>query len=105
MGTTGRIPGGKRKGRGEAVKNNPYDIYEYADYVSLLSRAVEYYHNHNDDEQTEYYIERILEIPGRLEEMKARTSGLGWKIKERPELELPDEIEEYILELQRRRES
>lgn len=86
----------------EAVKNNPYDIYEYVDYVSLLSRAVEYYHNHNDDEQTEYYIERILEIPGRLEEMKARTSGLGWKIKDRPELELPDEIEEYILELQRR---
>lgn len=83
----------------EAVKNNPYDINEYADYVSLLSRAVEYYYNSHDEERTEYYIGKVLEIPGRLEEIETRTSKLGWRIKDKPELELPEEIKEYIHEL------
>ena len=83
-----------------AVKNNPYSIYEYVDYVSLLSRAVEYYSEKNDVKIVKVYVNQILELPDRLEDMKKRTSELGWRIKDQPELVLPKEVEDYISNLQ-----
>ena len=83
-----------------AVKNNPYAIYEYVDYVSLLSRAVEYYSEKNDVKIAKVYVNQILELPDRLEDMKKRTSELGWRIKDQPELVLPKEVEDYISNLQ-----
>lgn len=83
-----------------AVKNNPYAIYEYVDYVSLLSRAVEYYSEKNDVENAKDYVDKVLEIPAKLEDMERRTSELGWRIKDQPELVLPKEVEDYISNFQ-----
>lgn len=78
----------------KAIQYNPYSIREYVDYVSLLSRGIE------SGEKKELCVETLLEIPNRLKELKNRTSRLGWKIKDRPETELPEEIQAYILQFQ-----
>lgn len=79
-----------------AVENNPYALYEYVDYVSLLSRAVDWSRLRNDRKMAAYYEKCMREIPQRLEALKERTSPLGWKIRDLPETELPQEITEYI---------
>ncbi len=68
--------------------------------MSLLSRAVEYYSEKNDVKIAKVYVNQILELPDRLEDMKKRTSELGWRIKDQPELVLPKEVEDYISNLQ-----
>lgn len=90
---------GMIKYKENAVKNNPYAIYEYIDYVSLLSRAVEYYGEKNDMKNAEVYVHKILDIPDMLADMGERTSELGWRIKDKPELVFPKEIEDYISNL------
>ena len=68
--------------------------------MSLFCRAVEYYSEKNDVKIAKVYVNQILELPDRLEDMKKRTSELGWRIKDQPELVLPKEVEDYISNLQ-----
>ena len=79
-----------------AIEKNPYALYEYVDYVSLLSRAAETCRQEGDTEGMAYYAERVREIPGRLRELETRTSPLGWKIRDLPETELPEDVTAYI---------
>lgn len=76
----------------KAIVNNPYTIYEYENYVSLLSRAID----ETDGQERNIYIEKLLEIPQMLEKQKEKTGELGWKIKDSPELELSEEFQLYI---------
>ena len=45
-------------------------------------------------------VDKVLEIPAKLEDMERRTSELGWRIKDQPELVLPKEVEDYISNFQ-----
>lgn len=83
----------------QALYNNPYALYEYVDYVSLLSRGIEYFQQAGDQEKAEEYAQRIREIPERLEALEERTSAPGWMIRDLPETELPDDVSAYIKSL------
>lgn len=83
----------------KALEYHPYALYEYVDYVSLLSRGLEEAYQMGDGEQAADYRRRIREIPDRLEGLNSRTSALGWMIRDLPETELPDEMMEYIKSL------
>ena len=79
-----------------AIANNPYEIIEYIDYISLLSEIIYRCNEEGEMEQMAVYIKEIKEIPQMLQDVRNRTSLLGWKIQDKPELELPEEYKEYV---------
>ena len=52
-----------------------------------------------DTKSAAYCLERAEEIPEMLEEVKERTSTLGWKIKDQPETEISQEEQELLEEM------
>ncbi len=83
-----------------AVELSKYNITEYCDWFYLLRQAYEEALAAGDKQAAEAYLTRLEEIPQRLEAVRKGTSALGWKIRDLPELDLP---QEYLLWLQAQR--
>lgn len=78
----------KRKG----LSITKYDIAEYEDYILMLKKAID---NTAGEEQREY-IQYLLEVNDMLEQVKRETNPIAYQIKDKPELELPKEFQDYI---------
>ena len=83
-----------------AVELSKYNITEYCDWFYLFRQAYEEALAAGDKQAAEAYLTRLEEIPQRLEAVRKGTSALGWKIRDLPELDLP---QEYLLWLQAQR--
>ena len=68
-----------------------YALPEYLDYFQLLRRAAEACERQGDAARAALCRQRMLEIPDLLDEVRAITSPLAWKIQDQPELTLPEE--------------
>lgn len=75
----------------KAIQLAPYQIERYGDYINYLSVACTQYLNNKDYESASVCYDRLEELPDILKKVKDKTSSLAWKIKDKPELELPDE--------------
>ena len=73
----------------EAIRLSRYQLQEYLDYFDMLRITYERLLKRNDLAGAARCLEEIRQIPGMLEEVKAQTSPLGWRIRDLPSLELP----------------
>lgn len=80
----------------KAIKLQPYEINEYIDYVNSLAKAGTEYINNNDVESAKICLDRMKEVPDILSEVEKQTSDIAWKIKDKPDLTMPDEYDELI---------
>ncbi len=82
-----------------AIKLAPYDINAYMEYLDALSYCLELYRSSDEDESVEICSKKIGEVPEMLEQLKDKTSWLGWQIDDAPEVELPQKYEKIIDEM------
>lgn len=85
-----------------AIRLAPYWYDEYTNYLDCLALCAESCLQENEMEKAVFCMERAEEVPGMLEKVKERTSGLGWKTKYRPKVTLPDEDLVLLKELRDR---
>ena len=79
-----------------AVELSKYNLTEYTDLFYILRRAYEEALAADDRQAAEAYLTRLEEIPLRLEAVREGTSILGWKIRDLPELNLPEEYMSWL---------
>ncbi|MCU6687666.1 O-antigen ligase family protein [Dorea acetigenes] len=82
-----------------AIRLGPYHREEYTDYMETLAWCEQEFLKTGDTKSAAYCLERAEEIPEMLEEVKERTSTLGWKIKDQPETEISQEEQELLEEM------
>ncbi len=83
----------------KAVSLARYELAEYLDYFHMLYVGFQMYLAGGDAESAAVCRERLLGIPGLLEEALERTDeldALAWKIRDKPELTLPAEYQEIL---------
>lgn len=80
----------------KAISLSKYEIAEYTDYLDMLFMAIQMYQEAGDMDSAAYCVETAVSIPLRLEDVRKQTSSLGWKLQDKPELDLPKEYKEGI---------
>ena len=88
----------------KAAVENVESLLKYAGYqIELYNQAIYYYSIaleqavKNDDEYTgNLILEDIREVPKQLQQLKKRTTILAYRINDKPEFELRQEIKNYI---------
>ena len=83
-----------------AINLAPYQYEEYIDYLEILSYCESMYLQNGSMEDAKICAERAGEIPDMLDELKERTSSLGWAITDRPQVTLSRENLELISEME-----
>lgn len=74
-----------------AIALTPYDLDVYLDYFDMLAVGVDLYTRAGDPVSADHCRRELLTIPQMLNSTLERTSPLGWRIDDRPELTLPPE--------------
>ena len=82
-----------------ALQMAPYQYEEYTDYLDTLAYCVGEYIQKKDMDSAKSCLLRAEQVPGMLETVKKKTSMLGWKIKDRPEVTLSQEYFDLIDEM------
>ena len=85
------------QGKKKYLEINKYDITEYEDYVLMLSHAIEYYAQNDEMEKAVEYIEKVVEVPSIIEKVKSSTQSIAYELKEKPNFELSEKVQKYIL--------
>lgn len=80
----------------KAIDRNRYGITEYTDYMDMLAVCTNMYIDAGKYDSAKYCIDKIKEIPVRLEKVRNGTSALAYRIDDKPELDLPDEYRKII---------
>lgn len=80
----------------EAIRLSPYTTEEYCDYFQKLYWALDQFLQMGDLQSAAQCREKLLQIPGMMEEVSRRTSPLAWKTGDDPTLELPAEYQEVL---------
>lgn len=80
----------ENKKKGLAITR--YNILEYEDYIVMLKKAID----HSDGDEQEKYIQDLMMVEKRIEEVLDNTNPLAYRLRDKPELELPEEFREYI---------
>ena len=83
-----------------AISLAPYQYEEYIDYLEILSYCESMYLQNGSREDAKICAERAAEIPDMLDDLKERTSSLGWAITDRPQVTLSRENLELISEME-----
>ncbi|MBR5437984.1 MAG: O-antigen ligase family protein [Clostridia bacterium] len=83
----------------KAIDTAAYSIDEYNSYCEKLITGINLYLRAGDRESASYCAGKLTEVARMLEELRENTDALAWKIKDKPELELKEEISEYIKEI------
>ncbi len=73
----------------KAISLSPYVLEEYLDYFDMLEYSIQLYQRDGNSESVKYCREKLLSIPAMLSESEERTSDLGWRIQDKPDLALP----------------
>ncbi len=84
----------------KAISLAKYAREEYEDYLDMLIAAAQWYTQAGDQESAAYCMERALRIPQQLDTVKKATDSLGWRIQDKPELDLPESYQSYLNEIQ-----
>lgn len=84
------------KNKQKSLEINKYDIDNYEEYVLMLSDAINYYVQNDYLDKAENTINLVTEVPSKIEKLKQTTSSMAYKIKDKPNFELNDNIQDYI---------
>ncbi|MBC3805056.1 hypothetical protein GH808_11505 [Acetobacterium fimetarium] len=85
----------------KVLQNDPYQLEKYQEYLKALETAMNYYNNQGDTKKLEKFARIAVSIPERLDAVKNRTSKLANQIEEKPELELTQNEQVYLLNLKK----
>ena len=83
-----------------AIACAPYDLAEYQDYLDKLKTAMELCIQQGAENEAALCRTQLLEIPAMLERRLGKTSALGWKIHDQPNLALTGEETAYLASLE-----
>lgn len=84
----------------KAIELAPYQYEEYTDYLEILAYCQNEYIKDGKLEDAQICAERAAEIPVMLKELQEKTSPLGWKIDDRPQVTLSQADIELIEEME-----
>lgn len=87
-----RMIDNKRK----AISLARYSVEEYEDYIKMLLTAAQLYRSEGEIGSAEYCIKEVLNVQRWMEEVKAQTDPLAWKLTDKPELALSDGYQLYV---------
>ena len=85
-----------------AIKLAPYQYDEYEDYLKTLAYAEGEYVNDGDLKSAKSCVNRAKAIPDMLEKVREKTSWLGWKINDIPQVKLSYENLQLIEEVEKK---
>lgn len=77
----------------------PFAYDEYVEYGYMLANGVSLYSQAGDTRSAEVCANELIKLPKRLQAQQSRLSGLGAKIQDQPNLQLPSDLAEFIAEL------
>lgn len=80
----------------KALECAPYSLEEYLDYCDKLIVGVSLYENAGDDYSAAACKKALLSVRKKAEKTKQKTSELGLKIYDKPDLDFPQEYEEFF---------
>lgn len=80
----------------KAIECAPYSLVEYIDYCDKLIVGASLYSGANDMASAEYCMKEFVKVESMLEDVKQKTSSLGWKIYDKPQLDLPEKYSEVV---------
>lgn len=83
-----------------ALEMAPYQFDEYMDYLDVLSYCEREYLADGNIQDARICAEHAAKIPEMLEEVKDRTSWLGWQIDDKPQLTISHDDMELIREME-----
>lgn len=83
-----------------AIELAPYDFDAYTGYLDALSYCFRLYMENGEKESANTCLQKAEAVPELLEQLKKRTSWLGWHIDDTPRVTLPGEYQEMIEEMQ-----
>ncbi|MCD8015721.1 MAG: O-antigen ligase family protein [Lachnospiraceae bacterium] len=83
-----------------ALQLAPYDFDSYTDYLDVLSYCFSLYLKSGETKSAEICLEKAENIPVLLEQVKEKTSWLGWQIDDVPQVTLPQEYQELIASME-----
>jgi len=78
----------------------PFQYDEYEEYCYMLINGISLYMQAGDADSAKICKQELLGVRERLENLEKRLSVLGSKIKDQPQTELPEEIENYLDKLE-----
>lgn len=84
----------------KAIENKKYDIEEYEIYLQMLSSAITAENNAGNRSKVNAYADEVYAVPAMLNKVKAETDPLAYQINDKPELELSEVSQAYIIRLQ-----
>lgn len=82
----------------KAIECNRYDIEEYIDYFNMLKAGYMAYLEMGDVYSAKICYETAAGIQSKLDTVKSTTDNLAWKLRDSPELEMPEDYKFFILE-------
>ncbi len=80
----------------KALDCAPYSLEEYLDYCDKLIVGISLYENAGDDYSAAVCKRALLSVRKKAEKTKNKTSKLGLKIYDKPNLDFPQEYEEFF---------
>lgn len=80
----------------KAISCSRYELEEYLDYFDMLYVGIRLYTENNDPESAEFCRQCLIEIPDRMERVLENTDEISWKIRDKPELTLPDQYQDRL---------
>lgn len=87
----------------QAISQARYSLEEYTDYFEMLKIGVELYQKAGDNDSAETCLREIFSIQAMLEELAENTDPLAYRIKDKPELTMPEEYGQYLAKMKRKR--
>ena len=80
----------------DVLRLSKYRRDEYLDYLNMLIVSRELYSSRGDENSTSLCTALMREVPTRMQQVLDSTSVLGWKIRDLPDLNLPEEYLQAI---------
>lgn len=80
----------------DVFKYAPYQIEEYNEYCRMLIIGIQLYEQNGDIDSAEYCKNELLEVPEILKSVEKKTDELAFRLTDKPQLTLDDEILNYI---------
>ena len=85
----------------KAISLSPYNYEEYSEYLSVMYYCTMQYSNMGDKNSAYKCYEKMKSIPDKLKIVEEKTSSLGWKIKDKPTVNLSEEELDMIRDAER----
>lgn len=79
------------KYKDDALDCAPYSLEEYVDYCEKLIVGISMYENIGDEYSARVCKKKLISVKEKADATKEKTSSLGWKIYDKPQLDLPEE--------------